>query len=139
MENFVKAFLFSSLHASVSAMAGSIIDPFFATRPDETIAETVLWSGLHTSANGLAFSLISKAVFPSDTITLSDPTGGAFLAFPFFIVQPNYINRVRKLGSGLQNMVTGVLRNSMKKEFVANQPETPVANDAPRKYAGFGK
>lgn len=136
MEKFVKAFLFSTLHASASATVGSIIDPFFATRPDETIMETALWSGLHNAANGFAFSLLQSAVFPTDTVTLSDPTGGAFLAFPFFIVQPNYLNRMRKLGVGLQDLITGVIRTSIHKETASTQPEPPKQEKV-IKYTNF--
>jgi len=136
MEGFVKSLLYSTLHAAVSATAGSVIDPFFAARPDESIVETTLWTGAHTAANGLAFSLIQKAVFPTDTVTIGDPTGGAFLAFPFFIVQANYINRLRKLGSGLQNIVTGMIRTNLQKETATNQPEAPTAQGT-FKFASF--
>jgi len=144
MENFAKAFLYAAIHTSVGAVAGSVIDPFFAVKDNESVPETVIWSGLHTFANGLTFSMVSRAVYPSDSITLSDPTGGAFMAFPFFIVQPNYIARLRILGSGLQNIVSGLLRNSLKE--VAIQPTTPpnqiqAVEDKPdtrQRPVGFG-
>jgi hypothetical protein len=144
MENFAKAFLYAAIHTSVGAVAGSVIDPFFAFKQDESVPETVIWSGLHTFANGLAFSMVTKAVYPSDSITLSDPTGGAFMAFPFFIVQANYINRLRVLGAGLQNIVSNLIKNSVKE--IAIQPtQAPseaqaVSNlpDTRQRPVGFG-
>lgn len=109
----IRAVINSVLHTSVALAAATFIDPFFAFNPQEGLPESLLWLGAHTVTNGLAMSLVNKMAFPTESSQLSDPTGGAFLAFTFFIVQPSYIKRIRRIGDQEHSLIGKLIKDQI--------------------------
>ncbi len=113
-------------HGIGAVTLGSLIDSLFPYSEDEAILPCLMKLCAQNLMGGLAFGAINELLYKEGAD--SDPTGGAYISVPYFLSQPAYQLRVKRLSRELtetvKGLVSGGIETIRKDVPVAKTPKT---------------